>query len=67
MWRVEGSKKVAVNPSNYGKFFAGDSYIILYTYTPKCREEYIIYYWQGLESTIDEVRSFYTKGFSHIV
>lgn len=55
VWRVEGSKRVAVDKKDYGKFYAGDCYIVLYTYRPRGREEYIIYYWQGLESTKDEV------------
>jgi len=55
VWRVEGSEKVAVKKEDYGKFFAGDSYIILYTYICRNKEEYIIYFWQGKQSTIDEI------------
>uniref|UniRef100_A0A8C1L8A2 Gelsolin n=1 Tax=Cyprinus carpio TaxID=7962 RepID=A0A8C1L8A2_CYPCA len=32
IWLIEGSDKVPVDPSIYGQFFGGDSYIILYTY-----------------------------------
>ena len=53
--RVEGNKLVDVKKEEYGNFFAGDCYVILYTYKPKTREEYIIYFWQGQSSTKDEV------------
>jgi hypothetical protein len=45
-----------VDDAQVGNFFSGDSYIVLYTYTPagKSREEYIIYFWQGKKSTPDE-------------
>uniref|UniRef100_A0A8C7ZJ44 Gelsolin n=1 Tax=Oryzias sinensis TaxID=183150 RepID=A0A8C7ZJ44_9TELE len=32
IWRVEGSDKAPVDPSRYGQFYGGDSYIILYSY-----------------------------------
>lgn len=54
MWRIENFEKVPVPDDKYGQFFAGDSYIVLYTYKPKQREEYILYFWQGRHSTNDE-------------
>lgn len=55
-WRIEDFEKVAVDADKVGNFFSGDSYIVLYTYTPKgkSREEYIIYFWQGRSSSTDE-------------
>jgi advillin len=55
-WRIEDFKKVPVDEKKIGNFFSGDSYIVLYTYTPngKSREEYMIYFWQGKSSTADE-------------
>lgn len=35
-------------------FFGGDSYVIKYTYEKEGREQYIIYFWQGNESSNDE-------------
>ena len=46
---------VPVDKENYGEFYAGDCYIILYTYLYKNKDEYIIYFWQGQQSTVDEV------------
>uniref|UniRef100_H2YUU6 Gelsolin-like domain-containing protein n=1 Tax=Ciona savignyi TaxID=51511 RepID=H2YUU6_CIOSA len=57
VWRIEGNDKVAINKEEYGRFYTGDCYIILYTYTPRSREEYIIYFWQGAQATKDEEKS----------
>lgn len=56
MWRVEDFKKVEVSPDKYGQFYAGDSYVLLYTYNDaRGKEQYIIYFWQGKDSSKDEV------------
>ncbi|KAM4719940.1 gelsolin a isoform 2-T2 [Anableps anableps] len=54
IWRIEGSDKVPVDPSTYGQFFGGDSYIILYNYRHGGRQGHIIYMWQGMDSSQDE-------------
>ena len=53
-WRIEGLKKVEVPKGMYGQFFDGDSYIVLYTYSLNGKPAYIIYFWQGTNSSIDE-------------
>ncbi|XP_054467256.1 gelsolin-like [Anoplopoma fimbria] len=55
LWRIEGPEKVPVDPSVFGQFYGGDSYIILYRYHHNNREGDIIYIWQGAESSQDEV------------
>lgn len=55
VWRVETSEKVPVDPSVFGRFYGGDSYIILYQYKHSHRQGHIIYIWQGAESSQDEV------------
>lgn len=45
IWRIEGADKVAVDPSAYGQFYGGDSYIILYNYSHGGRQGHIIYMW----------------------
>ena len=40
------AQKAAVAEDTFGQFFSGDSYIVLYTYKPKNREEYMLYFWQ---------------------
>ncbi|XP_039671012.1 scinderin like b isoform X1 [Perca fluviatilis] len=54
IWRVEG-EMVPVDPSSYGQFYGGDCYIILYSYRQGAREQHIIYTWQGLKCTQDEL------------
>uniref|UniRef100_A0A8C8GJ29 Gelsolin-like domain-containing protein n=1 Tax=Oncorhynchus tshawytscha TaxID=74940 RepID=A0A8C8GJ29_ONCTS len=55
IWRVEDGDKVAVDPSSYGQFYGGDCYLILYSYRLGGREQHIIYTWQGLKCTQDEL------------
>ena len=55
VYRVENMKLVPVNPDHYGFFFSGDSYVIKYEYKNKRGGHgFVIYYWQGLHSSIDE-------------
>ena len=55
VWRVEDFKKVPVDKASYGQFYQGDSYVMLYTYLDKAKKEnYIIYFWQGNDSSQDE-------------
>ncbi|KAL2091993.1 hypothetical protein ACEWY4_011791 [Coilia grayii] len=54
IWRIEGSEKVAVEPSTYGQFYGGDSYIIQYNYNHGGRQGHIIYIWQGDDSSQNE-------------
>ncbi|XP_078497992.1 gelsolin isoform X2 [Lissotriton helveticus] len=55
IWRIEGSEKAPVDPSLYGQFYGGDSYIILYDYSHGAKRGQIIYTWQGASSTRDEI------------
>lgn len=54
VWRIENFEMASVDPAAYGMFFAGDSYILKYTYVIENREKYIVYFWQGNKSTQDE-------------
>jgi hypothetical protein len=54
IWRVEDFKRVPVDKEQYGQFFGGDSYVMLYTYLKNRVEEYVIYFWQGNQSSQDE-------------
>lgn len=54
-WRVENFAKVPVPESELGQFHAGDSFLLLYSYeTPQGKEAWIIYFWQGRDSSQDE-------------
>ncbi|KAL1131315.1 hypothetical protein AAG570_010933, partial [Ranatra chinensis] len=54
IFRVENFDLVEVPESTHGMFFGGDSYVIRYTYTSGGQENYIIYFWLGNKSTLDE-------------
>lgn len=54
IWKVENFDIVPLETSQHGIFFGGDSYIVKYTYNKGGSERYILYFWQGQESTQDE-------------
>nr|DBA21092.1 TPA: hypothetical protein GDO54_017801 [Pyxicephalus adspersus]DBA21093.1 TPA: hypothetical protein GDO54_017801 [Pyxicephalus adspersus] len=55
IWRIEASEKVPVAVSHYGQFYGGDCYIILYSYRHAQKKGQIIYTWQGMDSSNDEI------------
>ncbi|KAK1414071.1 hypothetical protein QVD17_29810 [Tagetes erecta] len=55
VWRIENSKPVAIPESSHGKFFTGDSYMILKTTASKTRSfRYDMHYWIGKDANEDE-------------
>lgn len=56
VWRIENFEKVAWPEDKYGHFYGGYSFVVLYSYVPKgkTRDEHMIYFWQGAESSQDE-------------
>lgn len=56
IWRIEKFKVVAWPKDQYGKFYEGDSYIVLNTYKKPDVEKlfYDVHFWIGKDSTQDE-------------
>lgn len=54
IWRIEDFEKKEIPREQYGQFFRGDSYICLFTYEKNNKPYYIIYFWQGRDSSSDE-------------
>ncbi|OMO97015.1 Villin headpiece [Corchorus capsularis] len=55
IWRIENFRPVPVPKSSYGKFFTGDSYVILKTTASKSGAlRHDIHYWLGKDTTQDE-------------
>lgn len=56
IWRIEQFKVKSWPKGDYGKFYAGDSYIILNTYKEEGGDELLhdLHFWIGKESTQDE-------------
>ena len=51
IFRIEDFEMVPMNESNYGMFFGGDSYVIKYSYEKDGSPAYIVYFWQGSQSS----------------
>ncbi|KAJ3683840.1 hypothetical protein LUZ60_014067 [Juncus effusus] len=55
IWRIENFQPVALPKSDYGKFYSGDSYIVLQTSSGKGGAYFFdIHFWIGKDSTQDE-------------
>eukprot|EP01112_Ceratiomyxa_fruticulosa_P000352 TRINITY_DN1031_c0_g1_i1.p1 TRINITY_DN1031_c0_g1~~TRINITY_DN1031_c0_g1_i1.p1 ORF type:complete len:377 (+),score=77.26 TRINITY_DN1031_c0_g1_i1:270-1400(+) len=56
IWRIEQFHVRHVDKHDYGKFYSGDSYIVLYTYKHANKDALLhnIHFWLGLETTQDE-------------
>lgn len=57
IWRIVSFKVTHWPKEDYGKFFSGDSYIILNTYKPNPNSDelaYDVHFWIGSQSTQDE-------------
>ncbi|WJX24014.1 Villin-4 [Trifolium repens] len=55
IWRIENFNPAPVPKSSYGKFFTGDSYVILKTTAPKSGAlRHDIHYWIGKDTSQDE-------------
>ncbi|EDW58455.1 gelsolin isoform X1 [Drosophila virilis] len=56
IWRIENFEPVPYPPNNYGKFYTGDSFIILNTkQNPKDKQlTWDVHFWLGSETSTDE-------------
>lgn len=57
IWRIENFKLVPISKTDYGTFYTGDSYLILYTYIKSDDDSQLawkIHYWLGSNSSVDE-------------
>jgi len=54
VWRVKDFELIPVPENQYGEFYMGDCYIILYAYLQGNMEHYLLYYWIGVDASQDE-------------
>ena len=54
IYRIEQFKMIPYPESMHGIFFAGDSFVIQYTYSDQQRSYTLIYFWLGHHSSQDE-------------
>lgn len=58
VWRVENFQPVAVPKAEFGKFYSGDSYVVLNTNEDKNKKKsHDVHFWLGLHTTQDEAGS----------
>ncbi|XP_064307411.1 villin-1 [Phalacrocorax carbo] len=55
VWRVENLELTPVEKRWLGHFYGGDCYLVLYTYFVGPKVNRIIYLWQGLQASTDEL------------
>ena len=56
VYRVKEFDLVQVEEEDYGTFFSGDCYVVLYAYNDGRRDNYIIYYWLVCNNVINTGR-----------
>ncbi|KAH9293450.1 hypothetical protein KI387_041356 [Taxus chinensis] len=55
IWRIENFQPVSLPKSDYGKFYSGDSYVVLQTSSGKSGTyQYDIHFWLGKDTSQDE-------------
>ena len=45
VWRVNKFKLEKISEIEFGQFYTGDSYVILYSYKQNRQDKYVIYFW----------------------
>jgi len=54
IWRVNAFKKQELPRDLHGLFYAGDTYIVHYSYVVRSREMHLLYHWHGRVASQDE-------------
>ncbi|EHH51429.1 hypothetical protein EGM_10795 [Macaca fascicularis] len=57
VWCMEDLHRQPVDPKHHGQLYAGNCYLVLYTYQRLGRVQYILYLWQGRQATADEIKA----------
>ncbi|CAN6444816.1 unnamed protein product [Victoria cruziana] len=54
VWRINGNAKTMVTKGDIGKFYSGDCYVVLYTYSGDKKEEFFLCCWFGKDSILED-------------
>ena len=57
VWRIENFSLAPIPKSEYGKFYSGDCYIVLHTYSLGLRKAQNLHFWIGKNASQDEYAS----------
>ncbi|XP_045392618.1 villin-like protein isoform X2 [Lemur catta] len=57
VWCIQDLRRQPVDPKHHGQLYAGNCYLVLYTYQKLGRVQYILYLWQGHQAAADEIKA----------
>ncbi|CAD7673278.1 unnamed protein product [Nyctereutes procyonoides] len=57
VWCIQDLCRQPMDPKHHGQLYAGNCYLVLYTYQKMGRVQYILYLWQGHEATTSEIKA----------
>uniref|UniRef100_A0A8C8ZQ89 Villin like n=1 Tax=Prolemur simus TaxID=1328070 RepID=A0A8C8ZQ89_PROSS len=57
VWCIQDLRRQPVDPKHHGQLYAGNCYLVLYTYQKLGRVQYILYLWQGHQAPADEIKA----------
>ncbi|XP_036122190.1 villin-like protein [Molossus molossus] len=57
VWCIQDSSRQPVEPKHHGQFYAGNCYLVFYTYQRMGHTKYTLYLWQGQQATAQEIKA----------
>ncbi|XP_059124850.1 villin-like protein [Peromyscus eremicus] len=57
VWCIQDLQRQPVDPKHHGQLCSGNCYLALYTYQKLGRVRYILYLWQGHQTTIEDTKA----------
>ncbi|XP_076773782.1 villin-like protein isoform X5 [Arvicanthis niloticus] len=57
VWYIQDLQRQPVDPKYHGQLCSGNCYLVLYTYQKLGRVQYILYLWQGHQSTVEDTKA----------
>ncbi|XP_057560679.1 villin-like protein isoform X2 [Hippopotamus amphibius kiboko] len=57
VWYIQGLRRQPVDPKHPGQLYAGNCYLVLYTYQKMGLIQYILYLWQGCQATTHDIKA----------
>ncbi|KAM5233389.1 villin-like protein isoform 3-T3 [Hipposideros larvatus] len=57
VWGIQDLTRQPVHPKLHGQLYAGNCYLVLYTYQKMGQVQYILYLWQGHQATAHKIKA----------
>ncbi|XP_006512124.1 villin-like protein isoform X2 [Mus musculus] len=57
VWYIQDLQRQPVHPKYYGQLCSGNCYLVLYTYQKLGCVQYLLYLWQGHQSTVEDTKA----------